>query len=82
MLRVPLEFYKKKLKSKPTISGKEEDRISDALKNVLIQFDTIFFVTRLSGVHNQSCNKSVDILQQLVTTNQYQDAFARVATAC
>ena len=36
-------------------------------------------------VHNQkraSCNKSVDILQRLVTTNGYQDAFAWLATAC
>ena len=29
-----------------------------------------------------SCNKSVDILRQLVTTSRYQDAFSWLATAC
>ena len=29
-----------------------------------------------------NCNKSVDILQQLVTTSRHQDAFAWLATAC
>ena len=29
-----------------------------------------------------TCNKSVDILQQLVTTSRYQDAFPWFATAC
>ena len=37
------------------------------------------------NIHSQkgpSWNKSVDILQQLVTTSQYQDVFAWLATAC
>ena len=29
-----------------------------------------------------SCNTSVDIVSQLVTTSRYQDAFAWLATAC
>ena len=37
---------------------------------------------KLHSQKRPSCNKSVDILQQLVTTNRYQDAFAWVATAC
>ena len=44
---------------------------------------TIIFFTQ-HDVHIQkraSCNKSVGILQQLVTTSRYQDPFARLATA-
>ena len=42
---------------------------------------------KLCGIalHSQkhtSCNKSVGIWQQLVTTSRYQDAFAWLATAC
>ena len=38
--------------------------------------------TNLHSQKRASCSKSVDILQQLVATSRYQDAFAWLATAC
>ena len=39
-------------------------------------------VTTLHSQKRASCNKSVDILQQLVTTRRCQDAFVWLATTC
>ena len=37
---------------------------------------------RYTAKNANVCNMSVDILQQLVITSRYQDAFAWLATAC
>ena len=51
-------------------------------------FDRIIFARNDKyvriDIHSQkraSCSKSVDILQQIVSTSQYQDVFALLATA-
>ena len=48
---------------------------------VFTDFVTELDSTRLQSQKRASCNNSVDILLQLVTTSPYQNAFAWLATA-
>ena len=55
------------------------------IKNIFLDRISTRGVVREITLHSEkraSCKKSVDILQELVTTSRYQNAFAWLATTC